>query len=77
MEKRKRNGIKKIYCIEMILAVEYASGTKYWYKDGKYHRKDHSAVEDGGYRAWYLDGQRHRIDAIQPLNGKMALNPGI
>lgn len=44
-------------------AVEYITGTKYWYINGKLHRIDGPAVEhaDGG-KEWYQNGQRHRLD---------------
>jgi hypothetical protein len=43
--------------------VEYTSGTKVWYLNGKYHRVDGPAIEypDGG-KDWFLIGQRHRED---------------
>jgi len=53
-------------------AVEYSTGTKKWYKDGKRHRLDGPAVEyNDGYKAWYKEGKRHRLDgpAIEWNNG--------
>jgi len=53
-------------------AIEYKSGTKEWYKEGKHHRVDGPAVEFGnGYKAWYKEDKRHRIDgpACEHTNG--------
>lgn len=53
-------------------AVEYASGTKYWYRNGKCHREDGPAIElCDGDRAWYLNDMRHREDgpAIECSDG--------
>ena len=39
-------------------AIEYSSGTKYWFDNGKQHRIDGPAVEWGsGRRDWYLRGK--------------------
>ena len=38
-------------------AVEWADGTKSWYRDGKRHREDGPAVEAAdGSKWWYLNG---------------------
>jgi len=38
--------------------VEYASGTKYWFRDGKRHRLDGPALEyASGTKEWFLDGE--------------------
>jgi len=53
-------------------AIEWASGTKAWYLNGKYHREDGPAIEyDSGTKAWYLNGKRHREDgpAIEWADG--------
>ena len=41
--------------------IEFANGTKEWYKEGKYHRLDGPAIEwsDGG-KAWYLEDENYR-----------------
>jgi hypothetical protein len=39
-------------------AVEFASGTKVWYIDGKRHRTDGPALEYAiGGREWWIDGK--------------------
>jgi len=45
-------------------AIEYASGTKYWYKNGELHRDDDkpAAVLAGGQKSWYKHGELHRDD---------------
>ncbi len=44
-------------------AVEWADGTKGWYRDGKHHRDDGPAVEwADGTKGWYRDGKLHRDD---------------
>ena len=36
----------------------YANGSKYWYLNGKLHRKDGPAIEwANGYRVWCLNGE--------------------
>jgi len=40
-------------------AIEYASGTKAWYVDGKRHRLDGPAIEwADGDKSWYVDGKQ-------------------
>jgi hypothetical protein len=42
-------------------AVEYASGSKFWYRDDKRHREDGPAIEwENGTKEWYRDGKLHR-----------------
>lgn len=37
-------------------AIEYASGTRGWYQNGKLHREDGPAIDVvGGAKFWYLD----------------------
>jgi hypothetical protein len=44
-------------------AVEYISGTKIWYFQGKYHREDGPAIEYiNGDKSWYIYGNPHRED---------------
>jgi hypothetical protein len=53
-------------------AIEFAHGTKYWYRDGKLHREDGPAIEyPDGYKEWYRDGKLHREDgpAIEYSSG--------
>ena len=39
-------------------AVEYLTGTKYWYLNGTFHRTTGAAVEYAdGSKYWYLDGE--------------------
>jgi hypothetical protein len=62
--------------------VEYPSGSRGWYLNGKEHRVDGPAIERAdGTKFWYLNGQQHREDgpAIEHpggakewyLNGKL------
>ncbi len=40
--------------------VELPSGTKYWYKDGLWHREDGPAVEHStGYKDWCLEDEMY------------------
>ena len=53
-------------------AIEYASGTKEWYRGGLLHRKDGPAIEvPNGTKIWCLDGKNHREDgpAIEWFDG--------
>ena len=44
-------------------AVEYKSGSKEWYKEGKIHRIDGPAIERyNGDKYWYYEDKLHRID---------------
>lgn len=52
--------------------IEFASGNKHWYLDGKLHRTDGPAVEyANGNKRWYLNDNRHRLDgpAVEYANG--------
>ena len=43
--------------------LEYGDGSKYWYKNRKFHREDGPAVEHlDGYKEWWIEGLRHRTD---------------
>ena len=49
-----------------------ADGTKYWNRDGKFHREDGPAIEwASGTKEWYRDGKLHREDgpAVVDANG--------
>lgn len=53
-------------------AIEYKSGPKHWFVNGKRHRLDGPAIEyPNSYNAWYKDGLCHREDgaAIEFVNG--------
>jgi len=61
-----KNGNKRYYKDEEMTilhredghAVEYTSGSKSWYLNGKLHREDGPAAEcAGGIKAWYLKGK--------------------
>jgi hypothetical protein len=42
-------------------AIEFAHGSKFWYRDGKIHREDGPAIErSDGSKDWYRDGKHHR-----------------
>jgi hypothetical protein len=46
--------------------VEYANGTKIWYKEGKRHREDGPAVEYAdGEKRWWIEGK---------IYGRLSLN---
>ena len=50
-------------------------GTKYWYKESKFHRLDGPAIEFvSGTKYWYKEGNRHREDgpAIEWASGDKA-----
>jgi len=51
----------------------YKRGTKFWYQNGKLHRKDGPAVEYvNGTKLWYKNGKCHRDDgpAKECVNGE-------
>ena len=53
-------------------AMEFASGSKSWFIDGKLHREDGPAVGlADGSKAWWLNGKLHREDgpAIEYADG--------
>ena len=44
-------------------AIEWSTGGKSWFLNGKRHREDAPAIESSnGSKAWYLNGKRHRED---------------
>jgi hypothetical protein len=44
-------------------AIEYSSGAKEWWQNGKFHRLDGPAVEyPSGTKEWFQDGKIHRLD---------------
>jgi hypothetical protein len=52
--------------------AEFLGGTKFWYKEGLYHRLDGPAIEyPNGIKTWYKKGKRHRLDgpAYEDVNG--------
>jgi len=47
-------------------AIEYSSGSKRWYKDGKRHRLDGPAVEyNNGSKEWYYEGKNIKCESIK------------
>lgn len=53
-------------------AIEYADGSKAWYRHGRRHRIDGPAIEwASGGKEWYLNGQCHREDgpAVERTDG--------
>ena len=53
-------------------AIEYANGTKFWYRNDQRHREDGPAIERAnGNKCWYINDELHRIDgpAIECANG--------
>jgi len=62
----------KVYHREDGPAIEYADGSKYWYREGKYHREDGPSVEWAcGHKFWYHNDKLHREDgpAVEWKNG--------
>ena len=56
-------------------AIEYVSGDKEWYINGRLHREDGPAIEyANGSKSWYIKGELHREDgpAIERINGYKA-----
>ena len=46
-------------------AVEYATGYKAWYINGKLHREDGPAIESAsGYKEWFINGKRLTEEAF-------------
>lgn len=44
-------------------AIEFSSGTKRWYLNGKCHREDGPAIEfSSGGKEWFVNNKRHRED---------------
>jgi hypothetical protein len=52
-------------------AVQYKSGTNFWYINGKLHRINGPAVDDIHYKKWFVNGKLHRLDgpAIDYIGG--------
>jgi hypothetical protein len=53
-------------------AIEWADGTKIWYRNGQCHREDGPAIEyANGTKIWYRNGQCHREDgpAVECADG--------
>jgi hypothetical protein len=55
------------------ICVEYPSGDKYWYKNGKVHRDEFPAIElKNGTRKWYQYDKLHRdgdLPAVEKIDG--------
>jgi antitoxin component YwqK of YwqJK toxin-antitoxin module len=47
----------------------YDNGRREWWVNGKRHRLDGPAVENGSYKTWYVDGKLHRLDGPAVENG--------
>ena len=53
-----RSGILTVSSTVRKPAIEYATGDKSWYLNGKLHREDGPAVEHiDGRKRWYLNGK--------------------
>jgi hypothetical protein len=55
-------------------ALEWAHGTREWYRRGRRHREGGPAVEHAdGTKCWYLEGQLHRDDgpAVERADGTL------
>jgi hypothetical protein len=47
-------------------AIEYATGTKYWYLNGRLHRENGPAVEwFDGEKKWCLNGTHYKYEDIR------------
>lgn len=47
-------------------AIEYSSGTKEWYINGKRHRFDGAAIEyEDGDKEWFLDGKQSTEEEVK------------
>jgi hypothetical protein len=52
-------------------AIEYDSGTKAWWLNGKLHRDDGPAVEwKSGAKAWYLNGLEYTEEEFKKKTAK-------
>lgn len=61
--------------------VEWADGTRYWYKEGLFHRENGPGVEyKDGTKRWYKEGIKKVIfteKMVQHVNGGMEKNIGL
>ena len=49
-------------------AIEFKSGTKYWYKNGLVHREDGPALEyANGAKSWYYNDSRYSKQELESL----------
>ena len=58
--------------IAKTVLIEYADGSKLWYRNGQLHREDGPAAEwANGYKEWYRNDKLHREDgpAIEYADG--------
>jgi hypothetical protein len=56
-------------------AIEWSSGHKSWWVEGKRHRLDGPAIEDAnGDKEWWVEGKLHRLGgpAVEGTNGYKA-----
>ena len=68
-----KNAKGELHRIDGGPAIEWSSGTKEWFLNGKRHRIDGPAYEDVvGNKFWYLNGKFHRINgpSIEHANGE-------
>jgi len=52
-------------------AVERIDGTKYWLKNGKFHRLDGPAIEysnSDSDRYWYIEGERYTEEEFKEIS---------
>jgi|SRR6056300_2046676 hypothetical protein len=55
-------------------AIDYASGFKEWWINGKLHREDGPAIVWArGYKAWYLNGKRLTEEEFNALMNPVEL----
>lgn len=58
-------------------AVEYANGTRGWYKNGIFHREDGPAIETlKGNQIWFREGKYHRLGGPAILYIEAYESPG-
>jgi hypothetical protein len=56
--------------------AEYSNGSKYWCRNGQYHREDGPAIEcSNGDKFWYLDNKEYTesefLKLTKSCNGKI------
>jgi hypothetical protein len=56
-------------------AIEYANGTKSWYKNDFLHREDGLAIEYvDGHKSWYLEGKEYTEEEYNKKMNKSSCN---
>jgi hypothetical protein len=56
------------YELDKTIKVFHHCGSKYWQKDGQFHREDGPAIEHkNGDKHWWLNGERHREGGLPTI----------